>query len=80
MDSNGSQHYVAKQEQGGKRKERAKGNLNFGRASHLTSDLGKTNAFAMLMKVSVEDSSTFFACEERSSSRKVKLAWQLEAV
>ena len=26
------------------------------RASHLTSDLGKTNAFAMLMNVSVEDS------------------------
>ena len=36
-------------------------NLNLGRASHLTSDLGKTNAFAMLMNVSVEDSSTFFA-------------------
>ena len=45
---------------------------NLGQASHLTSDLGKlkTNAFAMLMNVSVEDSSTFFACEERSSTRK----------
>ena len=29
-------------------------NLNLVRASHLTSGLGKTNAFAMLMKVSVE--------------------------
>ena len=45
-------------------------NLNLGRASHLTSDLGKTNAFAMLMNVSVEDSSTFFAREERSSQEK----------
>ena len=45
-------------------------NLNLGRASHLTSDFGKTNAFAMLMNVSVEDSSTFFAREERSSTRK----------
>ena len=45
-------------------------NLNLGQASHLTSDLGKTNAFAMLMNVSVEDSSTFFACEERLSTRK----------
>ena len=45
-------------------------NLNLGRASHLTSDLGKTNVFAMLMNVSVEDSSTFFAREERSSTRK----------
>ena len=45
-------------------------NLNLGRASHLTSDLGKTNAFAMLINVSVEDSSTFFAREERSSTRK----------
>ena len=43
-------------------------NLNLGRASHLTSDLGKTNAFAMLMNVSVENSSTFFAREERSST------------
>ena len=43
---------------------------NLGQAFHLTSDLGKTNAFAMLMNVSVEDSSTFFACEERSSTRK----------
>ena len=45
-------------------------NLNLGQASHLTSDLGKTNEFVMLMSVSVEDSSTFFACEERSSTRK----------
>ena len=30
----------------------------------------ESNAFAMLMNVSVEDSSTFFACEERSSTRK----------
>ena len=45
-------------------------NLTLGRASHLTSDLGKTTAFAMLMNVSVEDMSTFFASEERSSTRK----------
>ena len=55
-------------------------NLNLGQASHLTSDLGKTIAFAMLMNVSVEDSSTFFACEERSSTRKSPNSWQLEAV
>ena len=53
-------------------------NLNLAQASHLTSDLGKTNAFAILMNVSVEDSSTFFAREERSG--KVKLSWRLEAV
>ena len=53
-----------------RRKKNFVWNLNLGRASHLTSDLGKTNAFAMLMNVSVEDSSTFFAREERSSTRK----------
>ena len=45
-------------------------NLNLCRASHLTSDLGKTNAFAMVMNVLVEDSRTFFAREDRSSTRK----------
>ena len=44
--------------------------INLVRASHLTSGLGKTNEFAMLMKVSVEQlRERSFPREERSSTR-----------
>ena len=56
-------------------------NLNLDRASHLTSDLGKTNAFAMLMNVSVEQiRERSLPAEKGQVSGKVKLSWRMEAV
>ena len=55
--------------------------LNLDRASHLTSDLGKTNAFAMLMNVSVEQiRERSLPAKKGQLSGKVKLSWRMEAV
>ena len=58
-------------------------NLGLDRASHLTSDLelGKTNAFAMLMNVSVEQiRERSLPAKKGQVSGKVKLSWRMEAV
>ena len=49
------------------------------RASYLTSDLGKTKAFAMLMKVSVEQiRERSLPAKKGQVPGKVKLSWRLE--
>ena len=53
-------------------------NLKHVRASHLASDLGKTNVFAML--IGSTEMKTFFHCEERSCIRKSLTSWRLQAV
>ena len=57
-------------------------NLNLGRASHLTSDLGKTNAFAMLMNVTsrLKIRARSLPAKRGQVPGKVKLSWRLEAV
>ena len=56
-------------------------NLNLDRASHLTSDLGKTNAFAILKNVSVEQiRERSLPAKKGQVSGKVKLSWRMEAV
>ena len=48
---------------------------------HLTSDLGKTNAFAMLMNVSVEQiRERSLPAKKGQVSGNVKLSWRMEAV